>query len=247
MSRENLRIVLVRPTHPGNLGAVARALKNMGLEDLRLVAPEAMPDHPEARARAAGAVDLLERVRLHDSLDEALADCRLVVATSARRRHIDWPALDPRAAAARLVRAAVRGVRTALVFGPERSGLTNEDLDRCHFVVNIPTSPAYPSLNLAAAVQIMAYELFRASQPSASRRTAPPLLRRTPAEHAYLQAFYDHLERVIVEVGFLDPANPRLLKRKLVRLFNRAQPDRDELDILRGVLTAIEQRLRRPS
>jgi TrmH family RNA methyltransferase len=218
----------------------------MGLADLRLVAPEASPADPEARARAAGALDLLERAQLHATLDEALADCRLVVALSARRRHVEWPILDPRRAAERLVRTAERGARAALVFGPERSGLTNEDLDRCHFVVSIPADPAYPSLNLAAAVQIMAYELFCASERTVGGRPSG-CVKRQPAEHAYLQAFYAHLERVMVEAGFLDPDNPRLIKRKLVRLFNRAQPDRDELDILRGMLTAIEQRLRRPS
>lgn len=242
MSREHIRIVLVRPTHPGNIGAAARALKNMGLADLRLVAPEAAPDHPEARARAAGAADRLAQIRIHATLEEALADCGLVIGTSARSRHVEWPALDPADAARRLVDAAALGRPSALVFGPERTGLTNAELDHCHFVVTIPTDAAYPSLNLAAAVQIMAYEIHRAGAPAPSAAAA-----RVPAEHAYLQAFYAHLEEVMVQVGFLDPANPRRIMRKLVRLFNRAQPDRDELDILRGILTAVQQRLRQSS
>lgn len=239
MSREHIRIVLVRPTHPGNIGAAARALKNMGLADLRLVAPAAALDHPEARARAAAAADRLAQIRIHATLEEALADCRLVIGTSARSRHIEWPALDPVEAARRLVDAAALGWPSALVFGPERTGLTNAELDRCHFVVTIPTDAAYPSLNLAAAVQIMAYEIHRAGVPAAPSAASA----HAPAEHAYLQAFYAHLEEVMVQVGFLDPANPRRIMRKLVRLFNRAQPDRDELDILRGILTAVQRRL----
>jgi TrmH family RNA methyltransferase len=239
MSRDNIRIVLVRPTHPGNIGACARAMKNMGLARLVLIAPAAFP-HPEARERAAGAVDVVERIEVYASLEEALAGCRLVIGTSARPRRIEWPALDPREAARRLVEAAARAP-AALLFGPERTGLTNEDLDRCHYAVTIPTDPAYPSLNLAAAVQILAYEIFRVGEPP-----APPPAGPEPADHAYLQAFYRHLEQVMLQAGFLDPENPRLTMRRLVRLFNRAQPDRDELDILRGLLTAVQQRLRQP-
>ncbi len=245
MSRDDIRIVLVRPTHPGNIGAVARAMKNMGLTDLRLVAPAVAPDHPEARACAAAAADRLDSACVHATLDEALADCRLVIGTSARSRHIEWPALDPREAARRVVKAAALGWPSAFVFGTERTGLTNEELGRCQFVVAIPTDDAYPSLNLAAAVQIMTYEIRRATTLAAPGAAATKA--HVPAEQAYLQAFYAHLEEVMVQVGFLDPANPRLLMRKLVRLFNRAQPDRDELDILRGILTAVQQCLRRSS
>lgn len=239
MLRGNIRFVLVRPTHPGNIGACARAMKNMGLARLVLVAPAAFP-HPEARERAAGAADIVERIAVCASLEEALSGCHLVVGTSARSRRIEWPALDPREAARRLVEAAARGP-AALLFGPERTGLTNEDLDHCHYVVSIPADPAYPSLNLAAAVQIMAYEIFRAGTPP-----VPPPAGPQPADHAYLQAFYRHLEEVMVQTGFLDPEKPRLTMRRLVRLFNRAQPDRDELDILRGLLTAVQRRLRQP-
>lgn len=184
-------------------------------------------------------MDVVERIEVCASLEQALAGCHLVIGTSARPRRIEWPALDPREAACRLVEAAARGP-VALMFAPERSGLTNEDLDRCHYVVTISTDPAYPSLNLAAAVQILTYEVFRAGEPPA------PAAAPKPADHAHLQAFYRHLGEVMVQTGFLDPANPCLTIRRLVRLFNRAQPDRDELDILRGLLTAVQQRLRQP-
>lgn len=237
MPLDSIRIVLSHPTHPGNIGAAARSMKNMGLHELLLVAPEKFP-HPEAVARAVEAVDILERARVCATLDDALGDCRLVVGTSARHRRIGWPTLMPRECGQRLVVAAAQGP-VALVFGQERTGLTNEELDRCQYVVTIPTSPEYSSLNLASAVQILAYEIFLAGHGEA---TWDDEVRDPPqATAAELQLFYQHLEQVLAQTGFLDPSNPRLLMRRLMRLFGRAELDRNELNILRGILTSVQQ------
>jgi TrmH family RNA methyltransferase len=233
----NIRIVLSRPTHPGNIGAAARAMKNMGLGNLVLVAPEKFP-HPDASARAADALDVLESARVCAQLGEAIDDCQLVIGTSARPRRIDWPTATPREAAARVVRAASAGP-VALLFGQERTGLTNEELDRCQVLVTIPTARAYASLNLAAAVQILAYEVFVASAAGAGAPLETPTEPLATAED--LRRFYEHLEQVMVQTGFLDPANPRLLMRRLARLFGRIELDRNEMNILRGILTSVQQ------
>jgi tRNA (cytidine32/uridine32-2'-O)-methyltransferase len=236
----NIRIVLVHPTHPGNIGAVARAMKTMCLDALYLVEPA---DHlsAEARARATGADDVLLRARHCESLTDALRDCRLVIGTSARLRGIRWPALAPSSCARRLLAEAAYG-SVALVFGREKMGLTNAELDLCQYVVGIPANPGYPSLNLAGAVQVLGYELFRASGEEAApewREGHVPLARNDD-----LQRFYNHLQDVLVETAFLDPAKPRRLMRRLYRLFNRAALDENEVNILRGILTAVQQRLR---
>ncbi|MHB8347297.1 MAG: RNA methyltransferase [Acidiferrobacterales bacterium] len=242
MGLANIRVVLVRPTHPGNVGAAARAMKNMGLRQLCLVSPSGFP-HAEAHARAAGADDLLDAARLFESLEEALAGCQLVIGTSARPRSIAWPALDPRAASAKLIEESQRG-DVALVFGAERTGLTNEQLDRCHYTVSIPADPEFSSLNLAAAVQVMAYEIWSAASRSDWGVSSGPGAADADAELASieeLERFYVHLEEVLVQIRFLDPANPRKLMRRLMRLFNRSRPDRNEMNILRGILTAVQQ------
>lgn len=234
----SIRIVLSHPTHDGNVGAVARAMKNMGLDALYLVAPLADPGSPEARARAAGAEDVLEGARVLATLPEALADSGLVIGSSARTREIPWPTVSPRVAAREAVRAA-RRAPVALVFGQERMGLTNEELDRCHLMVSIPTSPDFSSLNLAAAVQILAYEvlLARNLEPGVAVRPAGPVL----ASHEDLQRLYSHLETVLGDIGFFGSRHPEKLMRRLVRLFNRAQLDDSEVSILRGILTAMQQ------
>ena len=237
MSLKNIRIVLVRPTHPGNVGAVARAMKNMCLEDLRLVAPENFPS-PQANARAGGAEDVLTRASIVDSLDEALKGCHLVVGSSGRTRRIEWPLLDPRTCGEKLVSGAGQG-KVALLFGRERNGLTNVELDRCQFVVQIPANTGYPSLNIACAVQILAYEIFLADRQS--QTAAPRDGESTPASHDDMQRFYRHLQEVLIQIGFLDPQNPRLLMRRLIRMYNRASPNGDELNILRGILTAVQR------
>ena len=231
----SIRTVLVQPTHPGNIGGAARALKNMGLTQLSLVAPADYPN-PEARARAADAADVLAQAAVHDSLDAAIRDCHFVLGTTARSRRIEWPTLDPTACARRLLEEARRGP-VAILFGPERSGLTNAELDRCHALGYIPANPAYSSLNLVCAVQILAYEIFRTASADLPAVTVPP---DPPATDEEVSHFHRHLEQVLIEIGFLDPENPRLLLRRLRRLFNRAKLDRNEANILRGVLTAVQ-------
>jgi len=237
---QTIHTVLVQPTHPGNIGGAARALKNMGLGQLRLVAP-ADYRGAEATARAADAADVLARAVACATLDAAIGDCHFVVGTSARSRRIEWPMVDPREGAAKLIEQAQRGP-VALVFGQERSGLTNAELDRCHLVMYIPSSADYPALNLACAVQVVAYEIYRCvaeGPPAAVPASGPPV---TDSDMEY---FYSHLEDVLTEIKFYDPENPRLLQRRLRRLFNRAQLDRNEMNILRGVLTQVQVSLRK--
>jgi TrmH family RNA methyltransferase len=231
-----IRIVLVNPTHPGNIGAAARAMKTMGVTDLALVQPKHFPS-VEADARASGAVDVLQQASVFDSLDQAIADCSLVVGTSARSRHIDWPVWSPDECATQLLTAAAAGP-VAVVFGRERMGLTNEELDRCNAMVSIPTNPEYASLNLGSAVQLLCYEMRRSAGAVVPGRGSTEA--RT-ATREQMDRFYDHLQRVLVDIEFLDPEQPKLLMRRLQRLYNRAQPDEKELNILRGILTSIER------
>lgn len=235
-----VRIILVGTTHPGNIGAVARAMKNMGLSDLVLVEPRFFP-HDEATARASGAADLLDSARVVATLEEALRDCIFVAGASARSRSIDWPGLAPRECAARLCRESARGT-VAVVFGPEKSGLKNEHLDRCHALLTIPTDPAFSSLNLAMAVQVLTYEIKLAldGNDAVSPQSGAPPPESPPATGEEMEHFYQHLEAVMVASGFLDPENPRHLMRRLRRLFIKASPDKNEVNILRGLLTAVD-------
>ncbi len=236
----NIRIVLVGTTHPGNIGATARAMKNMGLSDLALVRPRYFPDE-EATARASGAEDLLDGATVVETLAEAIADCVYVAGASARSRAINWPCLDARDAAARLNEESVNGP-VAAVFGPEKSGLSNADLDHCDTLLTIPTNPDFSSLNLAMAVQVLTYELRTVSTAQQPQYAAPEYQADAPlATSAELEHFYRHLEQVLTDIRFLDPDNPRHLMRRLRRLFIRARPDKNELNILRGVLTAIDR------
>jgi TrmH family RNA methyltransferase len=234
----NIRIVLVETSHPGNIGAVARAMKNMCLFDLRLVRPKVYPN-AEATARASGADDLLMAARCHDDLLDALAGCRLVVGASARLRSVEWPQLDPRACAARVLQEA-GSAPVAMVFGRENSGLSNEELACCHFLVHIPANPEYSSLNLAMAVQTLAYELrmTQLSQDSAYRSAPLPEL----ADPVLVDCFNRHLEQTMADLGFSDPRQSEKLILRLRRLFARARPDRDELNILHGLLSACQGR-----
>lgn len=235
-----VRVVLVEPSHPGNIGAVARAMKTMHLDDLALVRPARYPS-AEATARASGADDVLARARVVETLDEALAGCVFVAATTARRRHLPWPEADAAGAAGRLLEETAGGP-VALMFGREHSGLTNAEIERCNLLVNIPANPDYSSLNLAAAVQILCYELHR----QAGATPAPVGDRsgvRSEATSDEVNGMLEHLRRVAVAVEFLDPAAPRLLMRRLGRLFNRARLERTEVQILRGFLAAVERRL----
>lgn len=233
---ENVRVVLVNTSHPGNIGAAARAMKNMGLQSLYLVAPQRYPS-ADATARASGADDLLAQAVVCETLDAALADCSLVIGASARLRSIAWPQLDPRQCATKVIEQADE-MQVALLFGREHSGLSNAELDRCHYLVNIPTSPDYPSLNIAAAVQVITYELRMAvvGQEWQRARSAKAEL----ATAAEVEQFYRHLEQVMIEVDFLDPGQPKHLMRRLRRLYNRSRLERQELNILRGILTAVQ-------
>lgn len=233
-----IRFVLVNPTHPGNIGAAARAMKNMCLEDLVLVSPKEFPS-PEAIARASGADDLLARAATTESLDNAIADCHLVMGASARLRSVSWPQLDARECAAKARMASHEG-RVAIVFGRESSGLTNDELARCRYLVQIPANPAYSSLNMAMAVQIMAYELY-----VENRRVGVPLERKshsTLASAAQMQGLFDHLLQAMEDFGFVEQQHSKKLMQRLMRLFQRASPDTDEINILRGILSAAQGR-----
>ncbi len=229
-----VRFVLCEPTHPGNIGAAARAMKTMGFEQLALVNPPAGHPDPEARARASGALDVLESATVVTSLAGALQGCGLVIGASARHRRLGIPELDPRECAQQILMASA-SVPAALVFGTERSGLSNAELDLCQAIVYIPANPAYSSLNLAAAVQLLAWEL-RAAQGVA---VAGPPPESPPATVEDMELFYEHLQRVLTASGFLDPGNPRNLMRRLRRLFNRTHLDQNELSILRGILATL--------
>lgn len=231
----SVRIVLVGTTHPGNIGAVARAMKNMGQHELVLVNPLFFP-HEDATARASGAGDILETARVVDTLEEAVADCGYVAGASARSRSICWPSMVPRDCAVRLLQESANG-NVAAVFGPEHSGLTNEHLDLCHTLLTIPTDPGFSSLNLAMAVQVLTYELRMAGIFDDVPVTRPvvPLATGEEMEH-----FFAHLEQIITASGYLDPQNPRHLMRRLRRLFSRAEPDRNEINILRGILKSVD-------
>ena len=232
----SIRIVLVGTTHPGNIGAVARAMKNMGLTDLYLVNPKVFP-HEDATARASGASDILERTRVVDSLDKALVDCVDVAGASARSRTINWPSMGPRDCAERMIRENANG-DVACVFGPEKTGLHNDDLDLCHTLLTIPTDPGFSSLNLAMAVQVFTYEVRVASMLD----EGPVFdVEAPPATSDEMEHFYEHLETVLRDIQFLDPDNPRHLMRRMRRLFIRARPDKNEVNILRGILTAVDR------
>jgi TrmH family RNA methyltransferase len=233
-----IRFVLVDTSHPGNIGAAARALKTMGFEQLALVRPKQFP-HAEATALASGADDLLARAQVYDHIGEALADCGLVFATSARPRSANFRVLAPRAAAGEaLAASALRPV--AWVFGAERTGLANDDLALAHALVQIPANPAYESLNLAQAVQIIAYELRLAS--AAVPRRLPG--GAPPATAQQMQHFYEHLARVVETVDYARGQSLTHVMDHLRRLFGRVVPDDSEVQILRGLLTAIEARRR---
>jgi TrmH family RNA methyltransferase len=234
-----VRVVLIETSHPGNIGAAARAMKVMGLTRLYLVRPQRFPDQ-EAQVRASGADDVLMQARVCATLDEALADCVLVLGASARLRSLPWPVMDARQAALQAAAEAQAQHQVALVFGREQSGLSNEELQRCHGLLHIPTGSDFSSLNLAAAVQVVSYELRMAlggGLPAAVDEG-------DYASAAELESFYAHLEQTLIQIGFLDPANPRQVMRRLRRLYQRARTERVELNILRGMLTETQKRLR---
>ncbi|MGK0338511.1 MAG: tRNA (cytidine32/uridine32-2'-O)-methyltransferase [Candidatus Azotimanducaceae bacterium] len=240
-----VRIVLVETTHPGNIGAAARAMKNMGLCHLYLVAPTRFP-HDKAIWRSASASDVVKNAVVVPTLDEAISGCHLVIGTSARDRRIPWPMLDPRGCGEKVEAEHRQGAEVALVFGREAHGLKNEELQKCHFHVNIPTGKAYSSLNLAMAVQVLCYEVLQAQiqrqMPDSANKVEQPWdMEYAPTDA--VEHFFVHLEETLIEVGFHDPDNPRQLMTRLRRMFNRIRPDRMEVNILRGFMTAIQHKI----
>lgn len=227
----NIRVVLVEPSHPGNIGGAARAMKTMGLSDLALVNPGRYPD-PQAEWRAAGAQDVLEATDVYDSVEAAIADAQWVVGTSTRVRRIPWPLMKAEEAVTGIVER-YQAQKVAILFGRETSGLTNEELQKCHCHLVIPANPEYSSLNLAMAVQVVCYELYRQldSNPLETNQWD-----RAPATSAQLEGLIEHFEQVLVESEFLDPANPGQTMTRLRRLLTRVTPDETEVQMLRGVL-----------
>lgn len=230
-----VRVVLSRPSHPGNIGSAARAMKTMGLAQLRLAAPKSFPD-AAADALASGALDVLERAQVFDTLEQAIGDAVLAVGFSARSRDLSHP---PRALrdAAPLILATAATAPVALVFGNETFGLTNEELARCQMLAMIPANPAYASLNLAAAVQVACYEIAT----HASAFAVPAAPDHEPATVEEIEAFFAHLERAMIASGFLDPAMPKRLMERMRRLFARAGLERAEVQFLRGMLASFER------
>lgn len=236
MDTSNIRVVLVGTTHPGNIGATARAMKTMGINRLLLAAPRCQLTD-EATAMAASATDILTSAITATSLREAVADCSLVVATSARPRNVQWPQADVRACAKRIA-AGPRTEQVALVFGRERSGLTNVELDCCNLLVRIPTAEDFPSLNLAAAVQILCYELFRELSADRDADANIPTGADACATSTQMEGLFRHLEQTLLRNGFLLPERNGVALRRLRSLVHRAAPSSREVQILRGILTA---------
>ncbi|MDM5125387.1 tRNA (cytosine(32)/uridine(32)-2'-O)-methyltransferase TrmJ [Aeromonas salmonicida] len=233
---DQIRIVLVNTSHTGNMGSAARAMKTMGLTRLVLVDPQTLPDD-SAHALAAGASDVLANARVVSTLDEAIADCGLVIGTSARSRTLSWPMLDPREAGEKAVGEGMKHP-VALVFGRERTGLTNDELQKCHYHVAIAANPEYSSLNLAMAVQTICYEV----RMHWLQDQAPEVESEADYPNAdQLEGFYQHLEQTLLKTGFIADDHPGQVMSKLRRLFNRARPETVELNILRGILTSVQK------
>ncbi|WP_242110680.1 RNA methyltransferase [Luteimonas aquatica] len=247
LALSRIRTVLVGTQHPGNIGSAARALKTMGLTRLSLVAPQRFP-HADAEAMAAGADDVLAAAQRHEALPEALADCRLVLGCTARSRRVQLQELSPREAAARMLAVAREGGEAALLFGRERTGLENEELQLCHAAVHIPANPEYGSLNLAAAVQVLAYELRLAMLSADGGTTGGAPVEEgpvdPPASHAQLEGLFEQLAQTLEDIDFHKGRAPESAMRKLRRLFLRGELDAREVRLLRGIL-ADAQRMAR--
>ncbi len=239
MELDNVKIVMVGTTHPGNIGAAARAMKNMMLSRLVLVDPQC-PIGEIAYARASGAHDVLDNRQTVDSLEQALSDCTLAIATTARSRSLAWPMVTPRELAEKAVNTTASGGRLAIIFGREHSGLTNEEIQLCNRMLTIPTNPDFSSLNVASAIQVVAYEMLVTGQ------LVPPkqvdmVNDDLPASHAEVEGFMQQLQSVMETTGFLNPQQPGLIMQRLRRLYQRAELSKNEVNILRGILTSVEK------
>jgi tRNA (cytidine32/uridine32-2'-O)-methyltransferase len=233
---EKIRIVLLETSHSGNIGAAARAMKTMGFAELVLVSPKDFPSE-QATALATKAEDILENAMVVGSIEEAIADCQLIFGTSGRNRLLNWSILSPREAVPVVQKALNTQSKIAILFGTERTGMTNTQLQKCHYHISIPSDPECCSLNLAQAVQVICYELRSSLLAVEAVSDQEPL-----ASSEETEAFYQHLEQTLVDIKFLDPANPRHLMARLRRLFQRAQLQCQEVNILRGICTAIGHR-----
>lgn len=247
----HVRIVMVNTTLPANIGSALRAMKTMGLNKLVLVAPKTYP-HPDIDALAAGATDLIEQIEVVEQLEDAIADCHLVFGTSARSRTIPWPLLDARPAAVKSLNAVAQyGQNIAIIFGREDRGLTNEELALANYHVTIPVNEEYGVLNVAQAIQVICYEMRMAAIDIVGKIADPAAtMQVTDSEamqwdeplvnHEQMQQFYPHLEKMLAEIEFMDPKNPRLLPLRLRRLFGRIQLDRMEYHLLRGIFSRVQ-------
>jgi len=238
-SLNNIRIVLIQTSHPGNIGSAARAMKTMGLSEFYLVRPKSFPDE-QAVAMSSNATDILDKAVVVESVEEALIDCRLVVGTSARyERTLQWDILEPKECSEKLVAQAQSG-KVAILFGRESSGLTNDELAMCHFLVHVPTNPDYSSLNVASAVQILSYEC-RVAHLSSSEIENEQQEKEEAVTVDVMEGYYKHLETSLIESGFLDPENPKHLMTRLRRLYGRVRVTPSELNILRGILSSFQK------
>jgi tRNA (cytidine32/uridine32-2'-O)-methyltransferase len=242
-----IRVVLVNTSHPGNIGAVARAMKNMGLTKLTLVAPELFP-HAEATARASGADDILAKAEVVATLDDAIAPCQLVIGASARSRTISWPTMNPREAAEMML-ATADDAEVAVVMGRENSGLSNAELEKCNYLVHIPANPQYSSLNIAAATQVLVYELRMVALSNPLEKRKAEAVSDWSSDKPFataeeMEAMFTHYQQALTQLEFLDPDNPRQLMRRLRRLYGRTRLDQVEVNILRGILTSAQKALK---
>ena len=247
----HVRIVMVNTTLPANIGSALRAMKTMGLSKLVLVSPKTYP-HPDINALAAGATDLIDQIEIVETLEDAIKDCHIVFGTSARSRTIPWPLLDARPAAEKSLKAVINDKQeVAVIFGREDRGLTNEELALANFHVTIPVNTDYGVLNVAQAIQIICYEMRMAALDKMGKEIDPEAtMHVTETEdmqwdeplvtHEQMEQFYPHIEKMLAEIEFLDPKNPRLLPLRLRRLFGRIQLDRMEYHLLRGIFSRVQ-------
>jgi tRNA (cytidine32/uridine32-2'-O)-methyltransferase len=237
MKLENISIVMVGTTHPGNIGAAARAMKNMCITNLVMVSPKC-PVGEIAYARASGAHSILDQRRTVNSLEEAVQDCHLVIGSTARSRSLSWPELSP-SEMAQKAWSLDNDSKVAIVFGREHSGLTNEELQQCKYMVNIPTNPDFSSLNVASAIQVMCYEIYKNLD---ERREVDKVVSTEPAATTFdLEGYFEHLEQVLTKTGYLNPENPGQLLQRMRRLYQRADLSKNEINILRGILSSVEK------